>query len=71
MRRRRAARRLHHYLNCSIWCGGCGSRLIVCRAKNRTGVIYPNFICIGRQRDRASCTQRVTVSSSHCRKLSP
>ena len=48
----------HHYLKGSIWCGCCSSRLIVCRAKGRNGVVYPYFICIGRQRDPGSCTQR-------------
>jgi site-specific DNA recombinase len=48
----------HHYLKGSIWCGCCESRLIVCNAKSRSGTIYPYFICIGRQRDAASCTQR-------------
>ena len=48
----------HHYLKGSIWCGCCGSRLIVCRAKGRSGQIYPYFVCIGRQRNRTSCTQR-------------
>jgi site-specific DNA recombinase len=46
-----------HYLKGSIYCGDCGSRLIVCHAKGRGGT-YPYFICSGRQRDKASCTQR-------------
>jgi site-specific DNA recombinase len=46
-----------HYLKGSIFCGQCGSRLIVCNAKGRGG-IYPYFICIGRQRQQASCKQR-------------
>ena len=48
----------HHYLKGSIWCGCCQSRLIVCKAKSRSGAIYAYFVCIGRQRDPASCTQR-------------
>ncbi len=48
----------HHYLKGSIWCGCCESRLIVCNAKSETGRLYPYFICIGRQRDATSCTQR-------------
>lgn len=48
----------HHYLKGSIWCGSCGSRLIVCNARSHTGTIYPYFVCIGRQRDPGSCTQR-------------
>jgi site-specific DNA recombinase len=46
-----------HYLKGSIYCGQCGSRLIVCHAKGRGGT-YPYFICIGRQRDKTSCKQR-------------
>jgi site-specific DNA recombinase len=46
-----------HYLKGSIFCGQCGSRLIVCHAKGRGGT-YPYFICIGRQRDKMSCKQR-------------
>jgi site-specific DNA recombinase len=46
-----------HYLKGIIYCGQCGARLIVCHAKGRGGT-YPYFICIGRQRDKASCNQR-------------
>lgn len=51
--------RLHnHYLKGSIWCGQCGSRLIVSHAKNRHGTVYPYFLCIGRHQKRTDCTQR-------------
>ena len=46
-----------HYLKGSIYCGQCGSRLIVCHAKGRGGT-YPYFICIGRQEKRTDCKQR-------------
>jgi site-specific DNA recombinase len=46
-----------HYLKGSIFCGQCGSRLIVCHAKGRGGT-YPYFICLGRQQKRSDCTQR-------------
>lgn len=46
-----------HYLKGSIYCGQCGSRLIVCHAKGRGGT-YPYFICIGRQRQNTSCKQQ-------------
>ena len=46
-----------HYLKGSIYCGQCGSRLIVCHAKGRGGT-YPYFICIGRQQKRTECKQR-------------
>jgi DNA invertase Pin-like site-specific DNA recombinase len=47
-----------HYLKGSIYCGQCGSRLIVCNAKGRGGTTYPYFICIGRQQRRTDCTLR-------------
>ena len=46
-----------HYLKGSIYCGQCGSRLIVCHAKGRGGT-YPYFICIGRQQKRTDCKLR-------------
>jgi site-specific DNA recombinase len=45
-----------HYLKGSIYCGQCGSRLIVCHAKGRGGT-YPYYICIGRQQKRTDCQQ--------------
>lgn len=47
-----------HYLKGSIYCGQCGSRLIVNYAKGKTGAVYPYFICIGRQQRRTACKQR-------------
>jgi site-specific DNA recombinase len=47
-----------HYLKGSIYCGTCGARLMVNYAKGRRGGIYPYFVCIGRQKDKHSCTQR-------------
>jgi site-specific DNA recombinase len=46
-----------HYLKGSIYCGQCGSRLIVCHAKGRNAT-YPYFICIGRQQKRTDCQLR-------------
>ena len=46
-----------HYLKGSIYCGQCGSRLIVTHAKGRGGT-YPYFICGGRQEKRTECKQR-------------
>jgi len=46
-----------HYLKGSVYCGQCGSRLIVTHAKGRGGT-YPYFICIGRQQKRTDCKQR-------------
>ena len=47
-----------HYLKGSVYCGSCGSRLVVSHAKNRHGTIYPYFICLGRQQKRTSCLQQ-------------
>ena len=47
-----------HYLKGSIYCGTCGARLMVNYAKGRRGGIYPYFVCIGRQKDKHSCSQR-------------
>jgi len=46
-----------HYLKGSIYCGQCGSRLIVNHAKGNGGT-YPYFVCIGRQKDKTSCKLR-------------
>jgi site-specific DNA recombinase len=46
-----------HYLKGSIFCGECGSRLIVTHAKGRGGT-YPYFICLGRQAKRTTCELR-------------
>jgi site-specific DNA recombinase len=47
----------HHYLKSTVFCGLCGSRLIVSRAKNRYGTLYPYFVCIGRHQRRTECFQ--------------
>jgi site-specific DNA recombinase len=46
-----------HYLKGSIYCGVCGSRLIVNYVKGNGG-IYRYFVCIGRQQDKTSCNLR-------------
>ncbi len=58
----------HHYLKGSLFCGRrnehgdeCRCRLIVCNATSRSKTIYPYFICIGRQRDKTSCSQRALL----------
>lgn len=47
-----------HYLKSTVFCGTCGSRLIVTMAKNGQGRIYPYYICIGRQQKRTACQQK-------------
>ncbi|WP_338110371.1 recombinase family protein [Pseudoglutamicibacter albus] len=43
-----------HYLKDTVFCGECGSRLMVTNAKSRRGVIYPYFICAGRHAKRTN-----------------
>lgn len=50
-----------HYLKSSLFCGGCGSRMIVTNAKNRYGTVYPYFICLGRHQKTHDCTQRAVL----------
>jgi site-specific DNA recombinase len=52
-------RRVHpHYLKGSVFCGQCGSSLIISYNKNRFGTVYPYFVCVGRHQKRTLCTQR-------------
>ena len=44
-----------HFLKGSIFCGECGSRMIVTYAKNRAGTVYPYFVCSGRHGKRTDC----------------
>jgi site-specific DNA recombinase len=45
----------HHYLKGTIYCGHCGSRLIVTYAKGKLGTRYPYYICVGRHQRRTNC----------------
>ncbi|MEJ1092582.1 recombinase family protein [Microbacterium istanbulense] len=52
------ATQLHdHYLKGTVFCGACGSRLMVSNAKNRHGNVYPYFVCSGRHSKRTDCTR--------------
>ena len=51
--------RHNHYLKGSIYCGQCGKRLAVSNPRNRTGVIYSYFYCLGRQYDPKKRSQSV------------
>lgn len=52
-----------HYLKSSVFCGGCGSRLIITNARNRHGAIYPYFVCVGRHQKRTPCTRKALLIS--------
>ncbi len=49
-------RKHNHYLKGSVFCGRCGSRLIVSKPTNRHGATYEYFVCIGRHQKRTDCT---------------
>ncbi len=52
--------RVHnHYLKGSVFCGNCGSRLSISNSRSGTGEIYDYFFCLGRQRDKHSCSKSV------------
>lgn len=51
-------RKHHLYLKSSVFCGKCGSRLIVHMPKNRHGTVYEYYICSGRHSRRNGCDQR-------------
>lgn len=53
--------RHHHYLKGTLYCGQCGSRLVISNAKSKTGTIYPYFVCSGRSSGRKNCTRRATL----------
>jgi site-specific DNA recombinase len=50
-----------HYLKSSVFCGTCRSRLIITIAKNRHGVVYPYFVCLGRHQKITSCTRKALL----------
>ncbi|MGN6780381.1 MAG: recombinase zinc beta ribbon domain-containing protein [Marmoricola sp.] len=54
----------HHYLKGSVFCGECGSRLLITNARNRHGSIYPYFVCAGRHSKRTTCTRHAVMIES-------
>ena len=47
-----------HYLRGSVYCGSCGSRLMMTTARNRWGTEYPYLICSGRTRRTTDCQRQ-------------
>ena len=47
-----------HFLKSTVYCGGCGERMIIQYAKSRSGVRYPYFSCAGRHGRRNDCKQK-------------
>ena len=56
-------RRHPHYLKSTVYCGTCGSRLLVEMSKSRSGVYYPYFMCGGRHSKRTDCRQKAVLIS--------
>ena len=54
-------RKHDHYLKSTVFCGKCGSRLMITNAKSKTGARYPYFICTARHSKRNDCTQRALL----------
>ena len=51
-----------HYLKSTIYCGICGSRLIVTNVKPR-GVVFEYFVCLGRHsKKQPQCSFRATLA---------
>lgn len=50
-----------HFLKSTVYCGHCGSRLIIQQVKNHTGDIYPYFVCAGRMGKRTNCQQKAVL----------
>jgi hypothetical protein len=47
-----------HYLKGTVYCGDCGSRLLVTHARNKRRDVYPYFICSGRHSKRTDCQRQ-------------
>jgi len=50
-----------HYLKGTVFCGQCGSRLLVCNAKSSQGTIYPYFVCASRHGGRGDCARQAML----------
>jgi hypothetical protein len=47
-----------HHLKGMLYCGTCGSRMLLDFATNKYGATYAYFICRGKATKRTSCTRR-------------
>ncbi len=50
-----------HYLKSTVYCGACGSRLIVSNAKEPARQRLPHFVCSGRHSKRTDCTRQAML----------
>ncbi len=58
-----------HFLKGNVYCGECGSRMIVTYAKNRAGTVYPYFVCAGRHSKRTPCKLKSVLIDEVERKI--
>ncbi|MDR1319902.1 MAG: recombinase family protein [Gracilibacteraceae bacterium] len=52
-----------HFLKSTVYCGSCGSRLIIHMSQSKSGNIYPYFVCIGRHDKITACKQKAVLIS--------
>lgn len=50
-----------HYMKGTVFCGQCGSRLLVCNAKSSEGTIDLYFVCASRHGGRGNCTRQAML----------
>ena len=51
----------NHYLKGTVFCGDCGSRLIISKSRGRAGKVYPYYVCSGRHNKFTDCTFRAVL----------
>ena len=51
----------NHYLKGSVFCGNCGSRLIISKSRGRAGKVYPYYVCSGRHNKFNDCNFRAVL----------
>jgi site-specific DNA recombinase len=59
----------NHYLKGSVFCGDCGSRLIITYSRGRLGTVYPYYVCSGRHNKFTDCTFRAVLIEAVERKV--
>lgn len=60
--------RIHtHFLRSAVVCGQCGARLLVQNAKNRSGTVYPYFVCARRHRSHDCAFRAVLIEQVEAR----
>lgn len=50
-----------HFLKSTVYCGSCGSRLLIQQAKSHSGDIYPYFVCASRHNKHSNCQQKAVL----------